>query len=144
MLYSRMATGDSFGARLRTARKHSGLNQTELAERIGVTRQTITKWEREHRLMRPSALPRLAEALGVTPDELFPRQPTPAEASDRERIAQLEQDLRDLRAELAERELIAPTPSELATRLELVADEIDRQDAEQRAASDESRTGHQP
>jgi transcriptional regulator with XRE-family HTH domain len=144
MLYSRMAIGDSFGARLRTARKRAGLNQTELAERVGVTRQTVTKWEREHRLMRPSALPRIAEALGVTTDELFPQELPRTGTSDRERIARLEQELRDLRAELLERELIAPTPSELATRLELVADEYDRQDDEQHAASDESRTGRQP
>ena len=37
----------SLGKRLFNARKKSGLSQEELAEKLGVRRQTISKWELE-------------------------------------------------------------------------------------------------
>ena len=36
---------NSFGGRLARERKKAGLSQEELAERLHLTRQTISKWE---------------------------------------------------------------------------------------------------
>ena len=38
-------TDSSFGARLRTLRKKSGMTQEQLAEAIGVHLNTISRWE---------------------------------------------------------------------------------------------------
>lgn len=37
----------SLGSNLYDARKKSGLSQEEVAEKLGVSRQTISKWELE-------------------------------------------------------------------------------------------------
>ena len=49
-----------------TLRVNAGLSQEELADRIGVPQQTIAFWERSGKTPRSEALPRLAEALGVS------------------------------------------------------------------------------
>ncbi len=43
----------------------AGLNQTELAERVGVRQATIARYENGTRSPSPEALGRLADALGV-------------------------------------------------------------------------------
>ena len=35
----------TLGERIRDARRAAGLSQEKLAERVGVTRQAVTKWE---------------------------------------------------------------------------------------------------
>lgn len=57
--------------RVRVARVERGLTQQELAERVGVTRQTIGLIEKEQ--YNPTILLclRLAEVLGKSLDELF-------------------------------------------------------------------------
>lgn len=41
------------GEAVKFARKALGLTQTELAERIGSTKESISRWEREERPMEP-------------------------------------------------------------------------------------------
>lgn len=41
------------GEMVRFARKALGLTQTELAERIGTTKESVSRWEREERPMEP-------------------------------------------------------------------------------------------
>lgn len=52
-------------------RKRMGLTQTELARRIEVTPQAVSKWEREINCPDIALLPRLAAILGVTVDNLL-------------------------------------------------------------------------
>lgn len=65
---------------IRTCRELAGLTASELAQRIGVTRAAVSRWEAG--LDAPSAarLPLLADVLGCTIDQLYGRQP-PTEAS---------------------------------------------------------------
>ncbi|MBR6966293.1 MAG: helix-turn-helix domain-containing protein [Clostridia bacterium] len=51
-------------------RKQAGLTQETLAERVGVARQTIVKWESGESTPDLEAAGRLAEVLGVTLDDL--------------------------------------------------------------------------
>lgn len=62
---------DAFRARLTTARERAGLTQDALAERIGIERSRVTKWE--NGTVSPSIyqLAALAEAMDVTTDHLL-------------------------------------------------------------------------
>lgn len=48
-----------------------GLTQQELADRIGVNRSALAMWEAEKSWPPSALLPRIAEALGVSIDDLY-------------------------------------------------------------------------
>ncbi len=59
-----------FGERIRALRREKGLRQDELADRIGVTRMTISRLERGEAVSVDTALRALSEcgyAIGVAP-----------------------------------------------------------------------------
>lgn len=60
----------SFGKNLFHARKKSGLSQEEAAERLGVSRQTISKWELDETLPDIWQSKRLSRMYHLTLDEL--------------------------------------------------------------------------
>ena len=66
-----------------TLRRKAGLSQEQLAERLEVTRQTISKWEGGHSVPDLEKLQAMAAVFGVTLDELTgtevpaPRQQAP-------------------------------------------------------------------
>lgn len=60
-------------------RKRAGLSQESLAERIGVSRQSISKWETGEASPEISKLPLLASAFGVTADWLLSEEGVPEE-----------------------------------------------------------------
>lgn len=60
----------SLGKHLFDARKKSGLSQEETAEKLGVSRQTISKWELGETLPDIQQSKRLAGLYGLTLDEL--------------------------------------------------------------------------
>ena len=61
----------TFGAMLATLRKEKAMTQLELAEQMGVTDKAVSKWERDLSFPDVSSLPRLAEILDVSVDELM-------------------------------------------------------------------------
>ena len=52
-------------------RKRSGLSQEELADRVGVSRQAVSKWELGTALPEPDKLKLLAKTFGVSTDWLL-------------------------------------------------------------------------
>ena len=62
-----------------TCRKKAGLSQEALAERIGVSRQAISKWETGEASPEISKLPLLAKTFGVTADWLLDESEEPEE-----------------------------------------------------------------
>lgn len=55
-----------FGENLKTLRKQKGFSQEELAARLHVVRQTVSKWEKGRSVPDADALIRLAEVLEVS------------------------------------------------------------------------------
>ena len=57
--------------RVKELREARGMNQTQLAERMGVLQSAVSNWETETALPRARQLPKLAEVLECTIDELY-------------------------------------------------------------------------
>ena len=63
-------TGAVKRGHLAQRRKAVGLTQEQLAERLGVERTTVVRWERGQTQPQPWLRPRLAAALGVSADRI--------------------------------------------------------------------------
>ena len=61
----------TLGAAIAALRKQQNMTQADLAARMGVTDKAVSKWERDLSCPEVTAFPRLAEALGTTPQELL-------------------------------------------------------------------------
>ena len=61
----------SLGMRIALLRKQRGMTQEELAEKMGISSQAVSKWENDVSCPDIQSLPRLARLLGVTVDELL-------------------------------------------------------------------------
>lgn len=59
-----------FSERLMILRKQAGLSQEQLADRLGVTRQSVSKWESGTALPELVKLISLSEIFGVSLDYL--------------------------------------------------------------------------
>lgn len=59
------------GKKIRQLRFKAGFTQEQLAEKLGVAPQSVSKWETAAAMPDITALPLLAEAFGVSIDELF-------------------------------------------------------------------------
>ena len=54
-----------------TCRKKAGLSQEALAEKLGVSRQAVSKWETDEAIPELSKIPMMAKIFGVTADFLL-------------------------------------------------------------------------
>ncbi len=70
----------NFGERLKQIRANQGLSQEQLAEKIGVSRQAITKWETNRGLPDVENMIILAEIFKITLDELVLQKTNEQEA----------------------------------------------------------------
>lgn len=61
----------TLGARIATLRKEKGMTQLELAQQMGVTDKAVSKWERDLSCPDINTIPRLAEVLGVSLEDLM-------------------------------------------------------------------------
>lgn len=88
------------GDRIASLRKRKGWNQAELAERIGVRANQISKYEQGAYQPKPAVLGPLAEALGTTVDFLLTGRETKVQRDQRLRnllplLESLPEELRD-------------------------------------------------
>lgn len=67
------------GTYLATLRKNADMTQQEVADRLGVSNKTVSKWESGGGFPDISILPALAELYGVSADELLAGEPLPRE-----------------------------------------------------------------
>lgn len=70
----------SIGNRLYQYRRKSGLSQEELAAKLGVSRQAVSKWERAEAEPNTDNLINLSKIYGVTLDELINTDPADSAA----------------------------------------------------------------
>lgn len=61
----------TMGNRVGMLRRQKGMKQEELAEKLGVTPQAVSKWENDQTCPDIGLLPKLARILGVSVDELL-------------------------------------------------------------------------
>lgn len=61
----------ALGNAISRAMKDAGLNQTDLAEKVGATQQTVSRWTSGRVLPSLDKLPKLAKVLGVDQGELM-------------------------------------------------------------------------
>lgn len=65
----------TMGKRIMTLRKEHGLTQEQLAEKLGVSAQAVSKWENDVSCPDISIIPQLADVLRVSTDELLGTKP---------------------------------------------------------------------
>ncbi|MBR4905664.1 MAG: helix-turn-helix domain-containing protein, partial [Clostridia bacterium] len=70
-----MENKETLGKRIAMLRKEKGLTQEQLAEKVGVSAQAVSKWENDISCPDITLLPLLADILGVTVDELLGVKP---------------------------------------------------------------------
>lgn len=68
---------NTIGKRIAMHRKRLGLTQEQLAEKLGITAQAVSKWENDQSCPDISALPLLADIFGVSTDTLLGRVQIP-------------------------------------------------------------------
>lgn len=61
----------TFGEKLQNLRKRAGMSQDVLAERLEVSRQAVSKWERDEAMPETEKVVRIARLFGVSLDELL-------------------------------------------------------------------------
>lgn len=61
----------NIGNKIRTLRKKQGITQEQLAERIGVSFQAVSKWENDIAMPDITLVPVIAQYFGVSTDELL-------------------------------------------------------------------------
>ena len=69
----------TFGEKLQKLRKAQGLSQEELAGRLSVTRQTISKWELDQSTPELALLAQISDIFGITTDYLIKDAPSAAQ-----------------------------------------------------------------
>lgn len=62
---------NTMGMIIASKRKELSMTQLELADKMGVTDKAVSKWERDLSCPEVSSLPKLAEILGLSIDELM-------------------------------------------------------------------------
>lgn len=75
----------SFGEKLQTLRKEAGLSQEDLADQLGVSRQAVSKWERDSGYPETEKLLHIARLFQVTVDYLLMEESTGEELPPGER-----------------------------------------------------------
>lgn len=61
----------SLGKKISELRKEKGITQEELADKLGVSPQAVSKWENDLSCPDIMSLPDIADIFGITIDELF-------------------------------------------------------------------------
>ncbi len=61
----------TLGILIAELRKEKGITQIQLAEQMGVTDKAVSKWERDLSCPDIKSIPKLAEILGVSVDQLM-------------------------------------------------------------------------
>ncbi len=78
----------TMGMTIASLRRDKKMTQAELAAKMGVTDKAVSKWERELSCPDVKSLPKLAEILGISIDELMQAE-APAQEPERSKNLQI-------------------------------------------------------
>ena len=67
----------SMGEIISTLRKEKGMTQKDIADKLGITDKAVSKWERDIAFPDTATIPRLAEILGVSVEDLMQAKSVP-------------------------------------------------------------------
>ena len=71
-------TKPSMGDMISARRKEKGMTQKELADLLNITDKAVSKWERNVACPDTQIIPKLAQILGISVEELLCGDPAPA------------------------------------------------------------------
>lgn len=71
-----------YGRGIRAARMRAGLTQTQLAEKVGVSRGNLNRVENDVQGIKPKTLEAICEALGITKEDLVMARRYDAQETD--------------------------------------------------------------
>ena len=74
----------TFGEKLQSLRQRAGMSQDALAERLQVSRQAVSRWERDETMPETDKVVALADIFGVTTDYLLRLQPEQTEPEEKQ------------------------------------------------------------
>ena len=77
----------TLGTLIAELRKEKGMTQAQLAEQMGVTDKAVSKWERDLSCPDISSIPKLAQVLEVSVDQLMKGENTGSGQKDKEIIS---------------------------------------------------------
>jgi len=86
----------TLGKRIASLRHQKGLKQDELATALGVSAQAVSKWENDQTCPDISLLPKLAQLLGVSVDELLSGKKAELEQTAKVLPPEERKDLKDM------------------------------------------------
>jgi len=72
-------TNRTMGEIISTLRREKGYTQKELADRLNITDKAVSKWERNVACPDTQTIPKLAEILGISIEELLNAKAVPAD-----------------------------------------------------------------
>ena len=67
----------SMGEIISTLRKEKGMTQKDIADKLGITDKAVSKWELDIAFPDTATIPKLAEILGVSVEELMQAKSVP-------------------------------------------------------------------
>ena len=71
----------SMGEIISTLRKEKGMTQKDIADKLGITDKAVSKWERDVAFPDTATIPKLAEILGVSVEDLLQAKAAPVPAT---------------------------------------------------------------
>ena len=85
----------TFGEKIQKLRKDAGLSQEELSDQLGVSRQAISKWERDNGYPETEKIVRMSKIFHVTLDYLLQEADIPASEATAEQGIYVSREMAD-------------------------------------------------
>ncbi|MBP3673911.1 MAG: helix-turn-helix transcriptional regulator [Oscillospiraceae bacterium] len=73
-------TNKSMGEIISALRKEKGMTQKDIADKLGITDKAVSKWERDVAFPDTATIPKVAEILGVSVEDLMQTKAAPSAA----------------------------------------------------------------
>ena len=103
----------TFGEKIQALRKQAGLSQENLAEKLDITRQTVSKWELDQSTPELGYIAKLADLYNVSTDYLIRDDAQPLENKNISEVDYPNEGIIEKKAEIPAKSPIKPEQSKL-------------------------------